>query len=138
MEPISPPRIGNVRGSGIPPSRPRCMTHLAPPTKAGPFSRSQLLVNQHGAQVVEDIGLHFSGTTQRSVAIVARKIIALAKDGERNPDLLCEKALTGLQLRKLSAAGNGASLTDLLQVLVHSAIDLTGGQGEGSLLPCQR
>ena len=114
------------------------MTHLAPPTKAGPFSRSQLLVNQHGAQVVEDIGLHFSGTTQRSVAIVARKIIALAKDGERNPDLLCEKALTGLQLRKLSAAGNGASLTDLLQVLVHSAIDLTGGQGEGSLLPCQR
>jgi hypothetical protein len=46
--------------------------------------------------------------------------------------------LTGLQLRKLSAAGNGASLTDLLQVLVHSAIDLTGGQGEGSLLPCQR
>ena len=25
------------------------------------------------------------------VAIAARKIIALAKDGERNPDLLCER-----------------------------------------------
>src|SRR5215510_9020290 len=54
MEPIPPSRIGNVRGSGIPPSRPRCMTiSLAPPTKAGPFSRGQLLVNERGAQVVE-------------------------------------------------------------------------------------
>src|SRR5262249_47939731 len=35
MEPIPPSRIGNVRGSGIPPSRPRCMTiSLAPPTGA--------------------------------------------------------------------------------------------------------
>jgi len=66
------------------------------------------------------------------VAIVARKIIALAKDGERNPDLLCEKALTGLQLRKLSAAGNGASLADLLEVLVHSAIDLSGGKARAA------
>jgi hypothetical protein len=54
MEPIPPSRIGIVRGSGIPPSRPRCMTiSLAPPTKAGPFSRGQLLVNERGAQVVE-------------------------------------------------------------------------------------
>jgi hypothetical protein len=42
MEPIPPSRIGNVRGSGIPLSRPRCMTiPLAPPTKRGPFSQSQ-------------------------------------------------------------------------------------------------
>src|SRR6516162_10110582 len=41
------PELGFVRGSGIPPSRPRCMTiSLAPPTKAGPFSRGQLLVNE--------------------------------------------------------------------------------------------
>jgi hypothetical protein len=66
------------------------------------------------------------------VAIVARKIIALAKDGEINPDLLCDKALMGLQLRKLSAAGNGASLADLLEVLVHSAIDLTGGKARAA------
>src|SRR6516225_6821800 len=50
MEPIPPSRIGIVRGSGIPPSRPRCMTiSLAPPTKAGPFSRGQLLVNERDA-----------------------------------------------------------------------------------------
>jgi len=65
-------------------------------------------------------------------AILARKIIALAKDGERNPDLLCEEALTSLQLRKLSAAGNGASLSDLLEVLVHTAIDLTGGRARAA------
>ena len=65
-------------------------------------------------------------------AILARKIIALAKDGERNPDLLCEKALTSLQLHKLSAAGNGVSLADLLAVLVHSAIDLTGGRARAA------
>ena len=48
--PIPPSRIGIVRGSGIPPSRPRCMTiSLAPPTKAGPFSRGQLLVNERDA-----------------------------------------------------------------------------------------
>ena len=48
------PELGFVRGSGIPPSRPRCMTiSLAPPTKAGPFSRGQLLVNERGVQVVE-------------------------------------------------------------------------------------
>ena len=41
---------GYGRGSGIPPSRPRCMTiSLAPPTKAGPFSRGQLLVNERDA-----------------------------------------------------------------------------------------
>jgi len=59
--------------------------------------------------------LRLSDSSDPVVAIVARKIIALAKDGERNPDLLCEKALTSLQLRKLSAAGNGASLAYLLQ-----------------------
>src|SRR5262245_49100589 len=49
MEPIPPSRIGNARGSGIPPSRPRCMTTWPPPTKAGPFSRGQLLVNERDA-----------------------------------------------------------------------------------------
>src|SRR5262245_47910163 len=54
LEPIPPSRIGIVRGSGIPPSRPRCMTiSLAPPTKAGPFSRGRLLVNERGAQATE-------------------------------------------------------------------------------------
>jgi hypothetical protein len=65
MEPIPLSRIGIVRGSGIPPSRPRCMTiSLAPPTKAGPFSRGQLLVNERGAQVVEVACInHFLGRT---------------------------------------------------------------------------
>src|SRR5262249_25495933 len=54
MEPIPPSRIEIVRGSGIPPSGPRCMTiSWAPPTKAGPFSRGQLLVNERGVRVVE-------------------------------------------------------------------------------------
>jgi hypothetical protein len=30
------------------------------------------------------------------IAIVAKKIIELAKEGERNPDLLCERALNDL------------------------------------------
>jgi hypothetical protein len=32
-----------------------------------------------------------------AVAIVAKKIIELAKAGERNPDLLCERALKDLR-----------------------------------------
>jgi hypothetical protein len=31
------------------------------------------------------------------IAIVAKKIIELAKEGERNPDLLCERALNDLR-----------------------------------------
>ena len=31
------------------------------------------------------------------VGMVAKKIIALAKDGETNPDLLCERVLAALQ-----------------------------------------
>jgi hypothetical protein len=32
-----------------------------------------------------------------AVAIIAKKIIELAKAGERNPDLLCERALKDLR-----------------------------------------
>jgi hypothetical protein len=32
-----------------------------------------------------------------AVAIIAKKIIELAKAGERNPDLLCERALSELR-----------------------------------------
>jgi hypothetical protein len=32
-----------------------------------------------------------------AVAIIAKKIIELAKAGERNPDLLCERALNDLR-----------------------------------------
>jgi len=46
-------------------------------------------------------------------AILAGKIIALAKDGERNADLLCERALTSSELLTLSAAGNGTSLAQV-------------------------
>ena len=31
-----------------------------------------------------------------AVAILAKRIIAIAKEGERNPDLLCERALNDL------------------------------------------
>jgi hypothetical protein len=31
------------------------------------------------------------------IAIVAKKIIELAKEGERNPDVLCERALNDLR-----------------------------------------
>src|SRR5215471_13709517 len=48
MEPIPPSRIGNVRGSGIPPSRPRCMTTWPPQQKRGLFHGAS-----RGAQVVE-------------------------------------------------------------------------------------
>jgi hypothetical protein len=65
-------------------------------------------------------------------AILARKVVALAKEGERNPDVLCEKALTSLQLRKLTAARSGASLADVLEILVHTAIDLTGGRARAA------
>src|SRR5262245_33607423 len=48
MEPIPPSRIGNVRGSGIPPSRPRCMTTWPRQQKRGLFHGAS-----RGAQVVE-------------------------------------------------------------------------------------
>src|SRR5215510_16348119 len=48
MEPIPPSRIGNVRGSGIPPSRPRCMTTWPRQQKRGLFHGASC-----GAQVVE-------------------------------------------------------------------------------------
>jgi hypothetical protein len=40
--------------------------------------------------------LHLADVPDRVVEIVARKIIALAKAGERNPDALCERALAEL------------------------------------------
>src|SRR5262245_19367562 len=48
MEPIPPSRIGNARGSGIPPSRPRCMTTWPRQQKRGLFHGAG-----RGAQVVE-------------------------------------------------------------------------------------
>jgi hypothetical protein len=46
------------------------------------------------------IGVAFLHLTDRDdliVGIIARKIIELAKEGERNPDLLCERALKDLR-----------------------------------------
>jgi hypothetical protein len=46
--------------------------------------------------------LHLSDVSDRFVEVVAKKIIELAKAGERNPDLLCERALAGLGQRPVS------------------------------------
>jgi hypothetical protein len=40
--------------------------------------------------------LRLQDRTDPIVALVAHKIIELAKSGERNPDLLCEQALAGI------------------------------------------
>jgi len=42
--------------------------------------------------------LRLSDRSDPVVAIVAGKIFALAEDGERNPDALCEWALMGLKV----------------------------------------
>jgi hypothetical protein len=43
--------------------------------------------------------LRLSDVSDRVAEIVAKKIIELAKAGERNPDLLCERALADLGQR---------------------------------------
>jgi hypothetical protein len=44
--------------------------------------------------------LRFADQTEPSKEIVAEKIIALAKEGMRNPDLLCEWALDDLRKQR--------------------------------------
>ena len=46
--------------------------------------------------------LRLSDVSDRVVEVVAKKIIELAKAGERNPDLLCERALADLGRRPVS------------------------------------
>jgi hypothetical protein len=46
--------------------------------------------------------LRVSDAAHPILPLVANKIIELAKAGERNPDLLCERALTDLGHRQLS------------------------------------
>jgi hypothetical protein len=46
--------------------------------------------------------LRLSDVSDRVVEVVAKKIIELAKAGERNPDLLCERALADLGQRPVS------------------------------------
>jgi hypothetical protein len=43
--------------------------------------------------------LRLSDVSDRLAEIIAKKIIELAKAGERNPDLLCERALVDLGQR---------------------------------------
>jgi hypothetical protein len=45
--------------------------------------------------------------------IVARKIIELAQAGERNPDLLCEKALERLRTEQSLSMAHGLSIEGL-------------------------
>jgi hypothetical protein len=45
---------------------------------------------------------HLSDVSDRVAGIVAKKIIELAKAGEHNPDLLCERALADLGRRQIS------------------------------------
>jgi hypothetical protein len=47
--------------------------------------------------------LRLSAVSDRVVGIVAKKIIELAKAGERNPNVLCERALSDLGHRPLSS-----------------------------------
>ena len=48
--------------------------------------------------------LRLSDRSDPFVAIVARKIIALAADGERNADRLCAQVLNGLGIQQLQQA----------------------------------
>jgi hypothetical protein len=41
--------------------------------------------------------LHVSDRADASAAVIAKTIIELAKAGERNPDILCERALDALR-----------------------------------------
>jgi hypothetical protein len=43
------------------------------------------------------VALRLNDRDDLAVAIIAKKIIELAKAGERNPDLLCERALKDLR-----------------------------------------
>ena len=43
------------------------------------------------------VALKLSDRDDPAVAILAERIIAIAKEGERNPDLLCERALNDLR-----------------------------------------
>jgi hypothetical protein len=43
------------------------------------------------------VALKLSDRDDPAVAILAKRIIAIAKEGERNPDLLCERALNDLR-----------------------------------------
>ena len=45
---------------------------------------------------------------------IANKIIALARTGERNPDLLCERTLEDIPARRARTAGRGAWTISLL------------------------
>ncbi len=46
------------------------------------------------------VALGLTDTDDQANHIVAKRIIELAKAGERNPDILCEKALKGLRSRR--------------------------------------
>jgi hypothetical protein len=48
--------------------------------------------------------LRISDMTDPLLPLVAKKIIELAKAGERDPDLLCERSLTELGQRLLSVS----------------------------------
>jgi hypothetical protein len=43
------------------------------------------------------VALRLADRDDPAIAILAKRIIALAKEGERNPDLLCERALRDLR-----------------------------------------
>jgi hypothetical protein len=43
------------------------------------------------------VALRLADRDDPAIAILAKRIIALAKEGERNPDLLCERALCDLR-----------------------------------------
>jgi hypothetical protein len=43
------------------------------------------------------VALKLSDRDDPAIAILAKRIIAIAKEGERNPDLLCERVLSDLR-----------------------------------------
>jgi hypothetical protein len=47
------------------------------------------------------VALRLADRDDPAVAILAKRIIALAKEGERNPDLLCEAALKEFREQRL-------------------------------------
>ena len=58
------------------------------------------------------VALRLADQAEPSKEVVAEKIIALAQEGMRNPDLLCEWALDDLRMRKRNPlAGNAHPTT---------------------------
>jgi hypothetical protein len=56
------------------------------------------------------VAMHLTDRDDPIVAIIAGKIIELANEGERNPDLLCERALRDLRESPPQAAGTKDTL----------------------------